>query len=151
MSNLMPGVKLHCNIDEKAFSKAMFICRLFTGLSMVYLALGSLFYWREFLVNTNALGFPFAVAVSFVLVLAELFLGFFLLLGWYTRLNALFSLILGIVCCVVFFAGEYNKVFVALCLLQIGSLCPVFLLGPGAISLDFKRSQRRAAQRFFRG
>ena len=48
---------LHCNIDEKAFSKAMFLCRFFTGLAMVYFALGSLFYWREFLVNTAALDF----------------------------------------------------------------------------------------------
>lgn len=151
MSKINPEVKLHCNIDEKAFSQAMFLCRLFTGISMVFFALGSLFFWREFLVNTNALGIPFAVVTAFLLVLAELFLGLFLLLGWRTRLNALFSLILGIICIIVFFAGEYNKVFVSLCLLQIGSLCPLLLLGPGAISLDFKRSQRRAAQRFFRG
>ena len=68
---------LHCNIDEKAFSKAMFLCRFFTGLAMVYLALGSLLYWREFLVNTAALGFPFAVPLAFFMAAAELFLGLF--------------------------------------------------------------------------
>ena len=150
MSTLMPDVKLHCNIDEKAFSKAMFCCRLFVGFAMIYLALGSLFYWREFLVNANSLGFPFVVPLSFILALAELFLGLLLLLGWHTRLNAFLSLLIGMGCTVVFFAGGYNKVFVAMCLLQLSALCPLCLLGPGAISLDFKRSQRRA-RRFFRG
>ena len=150
MSNLMPGVKLHCNIDEKAFSKAMFCCRLFVGAAMIYLALGSLFYWREFLVNANALGFPFVVPLSFMLTVAELFLGLFLWMGWHTRVNALLSLLLSIICMIVFFTGGYNKVFVAMCLLQISALCPLCFLGPGAISLDFKRSQRRA-RRFFRG
>ena len=95
MSTLMPDVKLHCNIDEKAFSKAMFCCRLFVGFAMIYLALGSLFYWREFLVNANSLGFPFVVPLSFILALAELFLGLLLLLGWHTRLNAFLSLLIG--------------------------------------------------------
>lgn len=150
MTKINPAVKLHCNIDEKAFSKAMFFCRFFTGAAMVYLSLGSLFYWREFLVNTNALGFPFAVPVAFSFAAAELFLGLFLILGWHTRLNALFALPLGLLCAIIFFAGGYNKVFVALCLMQLAPLCTLLLLGPGMISLDFKRSQRRAS-RFFRG
>ncbi len=150
MSKLMPDVKLHCNIDERAFSKAMFFCRFFTGVSMIYLALGSLLYWREFLVNANALGFPFVVPLSFALVVIELFLGLFLLLGWYTRVNAMLSLLIGLICSVVFFVGASNKIFVVLCMLQVAALCPLCLLGPGSISLDFKRSQRRA-RRFFRG
>ena len=150
MSKLMPEIKLHCNIDEKAFSKAMFCCRLFVGLAMIYLSLGSLLYWREFLVNANALGFPFVVPLSFTLAVAELFLGLLLLLGWHTRVCALLALLLNMICMIVFFAGGYNKVFVAMCLLQISALCPLCLLGSGAISLDFKRSQRRA-RRFFRG
>lgn len=141
---------LHCNIDEKAFSKAMFLCRFFTGLAMVYFALGSLFYWREFLVNTAALGFPFAVPLAFFMAAAELFLGLFLLLGWHTRLSALAALPLTLICAIIFFAGDYNKAFVALCLLLCAPLCTLLLLGPGIISLDYKRSQR-AARRFFRG
>ena len=113
---------LHCNIDEKAFSKAMFLCRFFTGLAMVYFALGSLFYWREFLVNTAALGFPFAVPLAFFMAAAELFLGLFLLLGWHTRLSALAALPLTLICAIIFFAGDYNKAFVALCLLLCAPL-----------------------------
>lgn len=150
MPNQNPSPALHCNIDEKAFSKAMFLCRFFTGAAMVYLALGSLFYWREFLVNTAALGFAFSVPLAFFFAAAELFLGLFLLLGWRTRLSALAALPLALICAIIFFAGGYNKVFVALCLLQFAPLSVLLLLGPGVISLDYKRTQR-AARRFFRG
>ncbi len=141
---------LHCNIDEKAFSRAMFLCRFFTGVTLVYFALGSLFYWREFLVNVAAMGFPFAVATAFFIAAAELFLGLFLVLGWHTRLTALAALPLALICAIIFFAGDYNKAFVAVCILLFAPLCTLFLLGPGMISLDYKRSLR-AARRFFRG
>ncbi len=141
---------LHCNVDEKSFSKAMFLCRFFTGISMIYFALGSLLYWREFLVNTAALGFPFSVPVAFALTGAELFLGLFLLLGWHTRFSALVALPLTLICAIIFFAGDYNKAFVVLCLLLCAPLGTLLWLGPGLISLDYKRSQR-AARRFFRG
>lgn len=150
MQNQKPNPMLHCNIDEKAFSKALFLCRFFTGAAMIYLSLGSLFYWREFLVNTASLGFPFSVPAAFFIAAAELFLGLFLLLGWRTRLSALAALPLGLICAIIFFAGGYNKVFVALCLLQLAPLSVLLLLGPGVVSLDYKRSQR-AARRFFRG
>lgn len=141
---------LHCNIDEKAFSKAMFLCRFFTGAAMVYFALGSLFYWREFLVNTAALGLPWPVSLAFFFIAAELFLGLFLLLGWHTRVSAAASLPLVVICAIIFFAGEYNKAFAGLCILACAPLCTLLLLGPGIFSLDYKRSLR-AARRFFRG
>lgn len=150
MPKQLSSVSLHCKIDEKMFSRALFLCRLFTGAAMVYLALGALLYWREFMVNTHALGVPFAVGLSFFFAGAELFLGLFLLLGWFTRLSALAALPLGLICAIIFFAGGYNNLFVALCLLQLAPLCTLMLLGPGVISLDYKRSQR-AARRFLRG
>ena len=64
--------------------------------------------------------------------------------------DALAALPLTLICAIIFFAGGYNKAFVALCLLCFAPLCTLMLLGPGLISLDFKRSQR-AARRFFRG
>ncbi len=128
----------------------MFLCRFFTGAAMAYLAAGSLLYWREFLVNTASFGLPLAVPSAFALAGAELFLGLFLMLGLFTRLCALAALPLCAVCAVVFFAGGYNNVFVALCLLQCAPLSVLLLLGPGAVSLDYKRSQR-AAGRFLRG
>lgn len=148
--NKQEPIKLHCKINEKAFSNALFLCRLFTGGALIYLALGSLLYWREFMVNTAALGFPFAVPLSFGLAGAELFIGLFLLLGWYSRFFALVALPVTLICAAVFFAGQYNNVFVALCVLLCAPLSTLLLLGSGAISLDYKRSQRQA-QEFFRG
>ena len=144
------SLDLHCNINEKAFSYALFICRLFTSSALIYLALGSLLYWREFLVNTAALGVPYAVPVSLTLSGVQFFIGLFLLLGWHTRFFAWVAWLLGLGCAVVFFMGQFNKVFVVLCLLLCAALSVLALLGSGAISLDYKRSQR-AAQKFLRG
>lgn len=144
--------QLRCNIDETMFSRAMFFCRFFTGGALIYLALGSLFYWREFLVNTASLGFgSVSVPLAFCLVAAELFLGLFLLLGWFTRATALFAGIITLCCAGIFFAGDYNKIFVALCLLLCAALCVPLMLGPGVISLDYKRSQRHASRDMMRG
>ena len=152
MSNTQPdlNLNLHCNINEKAFSRALFMCRLFTGGALVYLALGSLLYWREFLVNTASFGVPHAVSVAFSLVAAELFIGLFLILGWFTRFWAALGFILVFICTIVFFAGNFNAVFVALCLLLCAPLSVLLWLGAGAISLDYKRSQRQLLK-FLRG
>ena len=141
---------LHCKIDEKAFSRALFMCRFFTGIALIYMALGSLLYWREFLVNTAALSIPFSVWASFGLAGLELFAGLFLLLGYYTRLCAGIALPICLVCACIFFAGNYNHVFVAWCLLLCAPLGVLMWLGSGIFSLDFKRSQRAACQ-FLRG
>ena len=142
--------KWHCNIDEHAFSKAMFLCRFFVGIALIYLALGSLLYWREFLVNAVWVNLPWAVWTTFLLAGAELFLGLFLLLGWYTRICAGAALIVALLCAVIFFAGAYNHVFVAVCLLLCAPLSVLMWLGPGAFSLDLKRRQR-AIRKLFRG
>lgn len=142
--------QLRCKIDEKAFSKALFVCRFFTGLALMYMALGSLLYWREFLVNTVSFGIPLAVWISFGLCAAELVIGLFLLLGWRTRACACVALPLAVVCAIIFFAGDYNAVFAAWCLLLCAPLGVLIFLGSGVFSLDFKRSQRQARQ-FMRG
>ena len=143
--------KLHCNIDEKAFSRALFLCRLFTGCALVYLAIGSLLYWREFLVNTASFGFAHAVPLAFGLAGAELFIGLVLMLGWYTRLHAAAALLLAFICAIIFFAGQYNAVFVALCILFCAPLGMLLWMGPGAISLDYKRHQNKIRRLFLRG
>ena len=148
--NIKPFLDLHCKINEKAFSCALFLCRLFTASALIYLALGSILYWREFLVNTAMLGFPHAVAVSFSLSGIELLIGLFLLLGWRTRLCAFIAWIIGLICAVVFFLGQLNNIFVAWCLLLCAQLSVLVCLGAGAISLDYKRSQR-AVQKILRG
>ena len=152
MSHTQPDINLnlHCNINEKAFSRALFLCRLFTGSALVYLALGSLLYWREFLVNANGLNIPQTVPVALGLAAGELFVGLFLILGWYTRFWAALGIVLALVCTVVFFAGQYNAVFVAMCLLLCAPFSVLLWLGAGAISLDYKRSQRKLLE-FFRG
>lgn len=142
-----PVIPLRCNIDEGIFSKALFACRLLTGVGFIYLALGCLFYWREFLVNVHWIGIPFAWPLSFLLAGAELFAGLFLILGWHTRINAAMAWPLSMLCCWVFFAGNYNAVCIVLLLQISAALSVLFMLGSGKISLDYKRSQR-AARRF---
>ena len=141
---------VHCNVNEKAFSWAMFMCRLFTGAALVYMALGSLLYWREFLVNTAALQLPYTLEICFGLCGVELLIGLFLLLGWHTRFWAAAAWAVGCVCAVIFFLGQFNKVLVAFCLLLTAANSVLMCLGPGMISLDYKRSQR-AAQKIWRG
>ncbi len=143
--------KLHCNINENAFSGALFVCRLLTGLTLVYLALGSLLYWREFLVNTSSLGLSYTVPLAFSLAGLELLIGLVLMLGWQTRVSAVLALLLGIICAIIFFAGHYNAVFVALCMLLCAPLTVLVWLGPGAISLDYKHQQNKIRRLFTRG
>jgi len=152
MSTEMPdlNLNLHCKINEKSFSWALFICRLLTGSALIYLASGSLLYWREFVVNVAALGLPYAMQVGFGFAAAELFVGLFILLGWYTHGASALGLLVSIACAIIFFVGQYNPIFVALCLLLGASLSVLIWLGPGAISLDYKRSQRKLRE-FFRG
>ena len=134
---------LRCNINEKAFSYALFFCRFITGLTLIYLALGSLFYWREWLVNVAAFGLPHTILLGFSILGIELLLGLVLMLGWHTRISAGLSLLAALICGIIFFAGEYNAVFAALCLLFCAPLGVLLWLGPGTISLDYKRSQRQ--------
>lgn len=141
---------LHCNIDEKTFSLAVFLSRLITGGALLYVTLGCLFFYREFLYNLTALRVPFSVPVGFVLVVAELFAALFLILGWFTRAAAFVSFLCTVLCAVVFFAGDFNKIFVALCALLVAPLVTVMMLGPGRISLDFSHAQRKT-RKFFRG
>lgn len=130
-------------LDPARLAQGLFVCRLLTGLSFIYLALGCLFYWREFLVNTHFVGLPFAWPLSALLAGAELFVGLFLLLGKYTRISALVAIPLSILCVVIFFAGHYNGVFwVTLFLIGAALSVPLFI-GPGAISLDEKRKQEQ--------
>lgn len=141
---------LHCNIDENVFSWAMFLSRLITGTALLYITLGCLFFHREFLYNLTALRVPVSVPVGFTLVVLELFAALFLVLGWFTRAAAGLAFVCTVLCAAVFFAGDINKIFVALCVLLSAPLVTVMLLGPGRISLDFSHAQRKT-RRFFRG
>ena len=148
--DLKSSTVLRCNINEVAFSRALFLCRFITGLVMIYLALGSLFFWREWLVNTASFGLPHSLSVAFGLAGLELIMGLVLMLGWHTRISAGAALLLSLICAIIFFAGEYNAVFLALCVLFWAPFGVLLILGPGVISLDYKRSQRQA-RHLFRG
>ncbi len=140
----MPDFELHCKIDENRFSLAMFLSRLLTGLSLLYVTVGCLLFYREFLYNLTALRVPFSVPVGFALVTAELFCALFLILGWYTRAVAAAGFVCSCACAAVFFAGDLNKMFVAFCVLLATPMLTVAMLGPGRISLDFKHARRRS-------
>lgn len=146
----MRELDLHCNIDENLFSLTVFLTRLLSGLTLIYVAVGCLLFYREFLYNAAALGLPLPVPLGITLLVAELFLALLLILGWFTRVAAAGSVLVTLAAGVVFFAADINKIYVALILLLITALLPGLILGPGKISLDYKHAVRRA-QKTFRG
>ena len=139
----MQEIELHCKIDEQRFSLAMFLGRLLTGLSLLYVTAGCLLFYREFVYNMTALRVPFSVTAGFVLVVLEILCALFLILGWFTRWAAAVGFVCSCLCAWVFFAGDLNKIFVALCVLLATPLLMVAMLGPGRISLDFRHAQNR--------
>lgn len=146
----MTTPQVHCNINEKAFSWTVFITRLLSGGVLLYVSSGCLLYYREFLFNAAALGWPIALALG--VVIAELFLALLLVLGWFTRWAAGMSVICMGALSIVFFGANFNKVYVALLILLIATLLPAALLGPGRFSLDFIHARRRVEKQFkFRG
>lgn len=146
----MRQLDLHCNIDENLFSLTVFLTRLLSGLALLYITVGCLLFYREFLYNAAALGFPFPVALGIGVLVAELFLALLLMLGWFTRAAAAMSAVCTLAAGVIFFAADVNKIYVALILLLITAHLPAVMLGPGKISLDYKHAVRRA-QKTFRG
>ncbi len=140
----MREIDLHCNIDENLFSLTIFLTRLLSGLTLLYVAIGGLLFYREFLYNAAAIGLPLPVPLGVSVLVAELFLALMLILGWFTRLSAAASVLCTAAAGVIFFAADVNKIYVALILLLIASLLPAALLGPGKISLDYKHAARRA-------
>lgn len=146
----MRSIDFHCEIDEQYFSLTVFLTRLLAGGVLLYIGIGCLLFYREFLYNAAALGFAMPVAVGITLAVALLFLGLLLMLGWFTRLVAGISVLATGAAGVVFFAGDFNKIYVALLVLLIAALLPAALLGPGKISLDYNHALRRA-QKTFRG
>lgn len=142
----MQTPQVHCNIDEKMFSYTIFLTRLFTGGVLLYVCIGCLLYYREFLFNAAAIGCPLPLAIGLVVV--ELVLALLLLLGWLTRWAAGLSVLCMGGIGIVFFAADFNKVYVALLILQATALLPAALLGPGRISLDFNHARRRVEKQF---
>ena len=146
----MTTPQVHCNINEKAFSWTVFITRLLAGLVLLYISVGCLLYYREFLFNAAAVNWPLPVALG--VVIAELFLALVLMLGWFTRYAAGLSVLCTGALGFVFFGANFNKVYVALLILLIATLLPATLLGPGRFSLDFIHARRRVEKQFkFRG
>lgn len=146
----MPITNLRCNIDEDVFSLTVFITRLLTGGVLLYVSVGCLLFYREFLYNATAIGLPLPVPAGLTVAVAELFLGLLLILGWFTRPAAALAFIITAVLGVIFFAADINKLYVALLVLLAAALLPVAMLGPGKISLDYKHALRRA-QKTYRG
>ena len=138
--------QVHCNINEKAFSRTIFFTRLLVGLVLLYVSVGCLLFYREFLVNAAGMGISSTLAMG--AVIAELFLALLRILGWYTRWAAGIAVLCTGILGVVFFASNFNKVYIALLILLIAALLPAALLGPGRISIDFARARSRVENEF---
>ena len=142
----MTTPQVHCNIDEKMFSWAIFLTRLLTGFVLLYVSAGCLLFYRIFLANAVALNVPTSVARG--VVVANLFWALLLVLGWFSRWVAGLSVVCTGILGFVFFASNFNKVYVGLLILLIAALLPMALLGPGRISLDFIHARRRVEKEF---
>lgn len=144
----MTKPEVHCNLDEKMFSLTVFLTRLLAGAVLLYISIGCLLYYREFLYNAATLGLAMPAGVWIGLVVAEMLLALLLLLGWLTRWAAGCAVVSTAFMGFVFFASDFNKLYVALLVLLVASLLPAALLGPGRISLDFSRARRRVEKQF---
>lgn len=142
----MRQLDLHCIVDETAFSWTIFLTRLCAGGALLYISIGGLLFYREFLSNIAAFRFPLSVGIG--LLVAGLFLGLLLVLGWFTRIAAAASVLCMGAVSLVFFGANFNKIYVALVLLMAASLLPATLLGPGKISLDYRNAVSRAKKNF---
>ena len=144
----MRELDLHCKIDENVFSWAMFFSRLLVSVILLYVVGGCLLYYRDFLYNVAALGWPLPIPLGLSLLAGQVLLALFFLLGWFTRLVAGLNVLTFTAVGVIFFAADINRIFIALVLFLIVAVLPVVLLGPGKISLDYKHALYRAARNF---
>lgn len=142
----MRQMDLHCNIDENVFSWAVFLTRFITGMTLLYVGAGCLLYSREFLYNAAALGIPMPMWSGLLLLVCEVIAALLLMLGCFTRVAASLCAVFTVGVGFIFFAAQMNKIYVALILLLLAALLPACLLGPGKISIDYKRASARAAK-----
>ena len=139
---------LQCNINQTVFSWTLFMTRFLVAIVLGYVAAGCLLYYREFLYNAVVLGWHLPVQAAVALALVQVLLALMLMLGWFTRWVAVLSVLCAGAVGVLFFAGDFNRIYVALVGLVITALLPSVLLGPGKISLDYQHAVRRAAKIF---
>lgn len=139
---------MHCNIDEKTFSWMVFLTRFFSSAVLIYTSVGCLLYYREFLYNAAAVGVPLPLSTGIGIMVVQLLLALFILLGWFARWACALAVIGFTVLCFVFFVGQINKIYVALVILLAAALLPTLLMGPGKYSLDFHSARRRAKKEF---
>ena len=128
--------------NERRFSSAMFFCRIMSCLAFVYFFLAVFFQLRAFTENLNALSgkWPFNVHASFAFCLLGSFASLGLLMGYRTRLSAGLLLILTAGGFFVFEGNSFDKTYIAFMLFALAAAAPVISMGPGAISLDYKRA-----------
>lgn len=139
---------LQCNINQTVFSWTLFMTRFLVAVVLEYVAVGCLLYYREFLYNAVVLGWHLPVQAAVALALVQVLLALMLMLGCFTRWVAVLSVFCVGAVGVLFFAGDFNRIYVALVGLVLTALLPSVFLGPGKISLDFKYAARRAAKMF---
>ncbi len=135
---------LRCNVNEKAFSWTLFLTRVIASIVLFYNVAGCVLHYRDFVYNAAALGFPMPLQLATASLAVTFIAALCLALGWFTRLASGICFLGTVAVGAIFFAGELNRIYVALAVLLMGTLLPSVLLGPGKISLDYRRAKRRA-------
>ena len=122
----MPSIpSVSYTISERAFSWMIFLTRLVSSFVLVYISLGGLLFYREFLYNAAAAGLPLSVGIG--MLVGQIFLAFLILLGLWARMAAGASIVCLAGVCFIFFGSDFNKIYVALILLLATALLPTLM------------------------
>ena len=128
------------NINERALDWMLFLTRFISSAVLFYISLGGLLYYREFLYNVAFLTLPLPVGIGILLV--QMLLAFFLLLGCFTRFCAGACVVCAAGAGFIFLGADFNKIYIAFVLLEVSALLPALLVGGGRYSVDFLRVRR---------
>lgn len=131
--------------NERNFSSAMFFCRIVICAAFIYIFLGIFLHLRSFAENVAVFSglASLSVYAAFAFCALGLFSSAGILLGYRTRLNAWLLLIMMAIGFFVFEANSFDKLYFAFMLLCLSALAPLIVMGPGAISLDYKRAMEK--------
>ena len=72
----MTPAKMHCVMNEKTFSWMVFLTRFIVAAVILYVTIGCLLFYRDFLYNIAVMGVPLPVGIGFGLLIAQIFYRF---------------------------------------------------------------------------
>ena len=119
----------------------MFLCRLFAAAAFAYAFLGIFFHLRSFANNAQALGMSaYSVYISLAFCVFGFLLCCSLVLGYRTRVSSGLLFLSCALAMFVFRGNSFDRMYFSFIIFSAAGVMPIMLLGPGTISLDYKRA-----------